>query len=97
MEIHNTWKFLPKTSTLSLALTFFLVSPALEAQVVQRKEPFPQLSIEQRQRVASLHPDPAKPVFVSLKVHVSRGDLSQVDVGVLGATEPKAALRCSVF
>ena len=80
MKLRNPWRWVTKLATLSLALTFSLVAPALKAQVVQRKEPFPQLSSEQRQQIAAVHPDPVKPVFVSLKVRVSRGDLSQVDI-----------------
>jgi hypothetical protein len=62
-----------------LTLTFFIGARELEAQVVHKKEAYPQLSSEQYQRIESLHPDATKPVYVVLRAHVMRGDVVKVD------------------
>ena len=58
----------------------FIIAPALHAQVPHKNEAFPQLSSEQSQRIFSLHPDATKPVFVTVKLHVSRGDVTKVEL-----------------
>jgi hypothetical protein len=81
MKKHDLWKLIShKLVALSFVLTFFFGVQCLEAQIVHKKEAFPQLSSDQYQRIASLHPDPNKPAFVSLKVHVARGDVIKVDL-----------------
>ncbi len=58
----------------------FQFAPALNAATRYRKEVVPPLSSDQYEEIKTLHPDPAKPVYVLLKVTVIRGDLSKVEV-----------------
>ena len=81
MKKYDLWKLIShKLVALSFVLTFFVGMEGLEAQIVHKKEAFPQLSSDQYQRIASLHPDPNKPAFVSLKLQVARGDVIKVDL-----------------
>ncbi|MBV8377709.1 MAG: hypothetical protein JO279_11980 [Verrucomicrobia bacterium] len=58
-----------------------VLSPlTLEAQVQHKKAAFPTLSSDQYQRIASLHPDATKPVYVMVKFHVVPGDVVKVDL-----------------
>ena len=79
MKKHNLWKFIPLKL---VALTFVLTSSTgvhgLEAQILHKKEAFPQLSSDQYQRIAALYPDLNKPAFVSLKLQVAKGDVIKV-------------------
>jgi hypothetical protein len=52
----------------------------LQAEIAHKKEAFLQLSGDQYQRIASLHPDPNKPAFVSLKLQVARVGTLKVDL-----------------
>jgi hypothetical protein len=79
MEKCNVWKFILRLGVLPFALTF-VGAPALEAQILHRKEAVPQLSSDQYQRIGALHPDAAKPVYVTVKLHVVRGDVANVDL-----------------
>jgi hypothetical protein len=79
MERQNLWKFIPKVVALFFALICFIWVPGLDAQIVHKNEAFPQLSTDQYQRIAALHPDPNKPAFVSLKLHIMKGDVTKVD------------------
>lgn len=51
----------------------------MNAATRYKKEVVPPLSSEQYEEIKTLHPDPAKPVYVLLKVTVIRGDLSKVE------------------
>ena len=58
----------------------FLGVQGLQAKIAHKKEAFLQLSGDQYQRIASLHPDPNKPAFVSLKLQVARVGTLKVDL-----------------
>jgi hypothetical protein len=81
MKKYDLWKLISnKLIALSFVLIFFVGVEGMEAQIVHKKEAFPQLSSDQYQRIASLHSDPNKPAFVSLKLQVARGDVIKVDL-----------------
>jgi hypothetical protein len=79
MKKHNLSKFIPLKL---VALTFVLTSSTgvhgLEAQILHKKEAFPQFSSDQYQRIAALYPDLNKPAFVSLKLQIAKGDVIKV-------------------
>jgi len=79
MEKHNIWAILRKLVALFFALTLLGVQ-GLQAKIAHKKEAFLQLSGDQYQRIASLHPDPNKPAFVSLKLQVARVGTLKVDL-----------------
>jgi hypothetical protein len=81
MKKHDLRKFIPrKRVALSFVLTLFVGAQGLEAQIVHKKEAFPQLSSDQYQRIAALYPDTNKPAFVSLKLQVAKGDVIKADL-----------------
>jgi hypothetical protein len=67
---------LRKLVALFFALTLLGVQ-GLQAKIAHKKEAFLQLSGDQYQRIASLHPHPNKPAFVSLILQVARGGCSR--------------------
>jgi hypothetical protein len=81
MKKHHLWIFIiRKLVALTFVLTFFIGVRDLEAQIVHKKEAFPQLSSDQFHRIGALYPDPNKPAFVSLKLQVAKGDVIKVDL-----------------
>jgi hypothetical protein len=80
MKQRNVWKLILTFVVIAFTLNLFVGTPALEAAVRYKKEIVPQLSSEQYERIRALHPDPAEPMYVILKLNVIRGDVSKVDV-----------------
>jgi hypothetical protein len=88
MEKQHIWKLIPELVALSLVFTLFVNLECLQAQIVHKKEAFPQLSSDQYQRIAALHPDPNRPVMVSLKLQIAKGDVRKVElVGSCGVPD----------
>jgi hypothetical protein len=88
MEKQHIWKLIPELVALSLVFTLFVGLEGLQAQIVHKKEAFPQLSSDQYQRIAALHPNPNRPVMVSLKLQIAKGDVHKVElVGSCGVPD----------
>lgn len=70
----------PLAVILLCSFVLFQSAPEADAFARYKKESVPPLSSQQYEEIQTLYPDPAKPVFVRLKLTVIRGDLTKVEV-----------------